>query len=108
MALFQCDECGCVENTAHGQCRRRNSKNLVISKDLGRYLCSADTHPTFPSGANNPKGGRWHNYFRRDFLEIGKWKMDPDGYGLIHKETGVTNWQDHIIRSEGCNPTPKL
>lgn len=74
MSLFQCEECGCRENTA---CCLFWTSYL---SDDGRALCSVcDT-----------RIGEWHNRFPRMFLPKDEFKTNGEG-NLEHIETGRTD-----------------
>ena len=90
MPQFQCDLCGCVENTALSFCsisppfasdeeelnRYRELVGLKPGEKFGRY-CSE----CCPSGDR-----KWHGLFDRVYLPKGKFETDPKG-GLWHKVT---------------------
>jgi hypothetical protein len=83
MSLFQCTECGCVENTA--LCNHAwNKGKLKIEQDY----CSAC----------DPQIKKWHGRFHRTFLEKGKWKTNREG-NLEHIETGETDFHKYAIDS---------
>jgi hypothetical protein len=75
MSLFQCDNCGCVENTAltfgyigwtrkdGWQAEEREQRGLAIG---GKY-CSVCW------------GGEWHGRFERQFFVKGKLHTDHNG-----------------------------
>ena len=87
MSLFQCEECGCCENTAlsnHAWNRYQALKNNAPAKDL----CSAC----------DPLIGVWHGQFERVFLPKGQFKTNNVG-NLEHIETGNENFR--VYRLEG-------
>lgn len=100
MPVFQCESCGCVENTALTGYWTRNRPNVTRAEDLGKCLCSACTHPTYPDGSNNPRAGKWHNRFKRQYLPLGEWIMNKETRTIYHKGTGATNYLDY------CSDTP--
>ena len=71
MSLFQCDKCGCVENTAlsNWAWNKYEEKNP-------EELCSEC----------DPSINKWHNQFPKLYLELGKWKTDKEG-NLEHIES---------------------
>jgi len=81
MSLFQCDKCGCVENTAC--CHYWINKYYLKKKEI---LCSAC----------DPKINKWHDKFPRVFLEKDKWKTNKDG-NLEHIETGKVDYSNYAI-----------
>lgn len=96
MSLFQCENCGCVENTACCNYHVRNSENCTHKEDLGKKLCSACDKPTYPSGEPN-NSGKWHNRFSRTLLPIGMFETNQEG-NLAHKETGDTDYRKYEIK----------
>ena len=93
MSLYQCDNCGCLENTALAngsnlgyinffksdpEVIKKYKQQLGLTEDepFGNY-CSACT----PSG-----DGKWHNKFERIFLPKGEFETAPNG-NLRHKKT---------------------
>lgn len=86
MSLFQCEACGCRENTATCNFWMRND---VDSACKGMKLCSAcDTDI-----------GKWHDHFPRVFLPIGMFETNTRG-NLSHKETGDENVHAYAIECE--------
>lgn len=98
MPLFQCEKCGCVENTACCGYWGRNRPSLTHKKDLGKKLCCACESTTYPSGEAKDRGGRWHNEFDRIFLPLGEWGMNSATGNLIHLTTGETDYSEHILK----------
>lgn len=104
MSLFQCDKCGCMENTAltnagHSQlkylyqdetefladCRKR--LGLEPDAPLGNY-CSACTPIWYTEsgdlgiGSNpnpQPEEGLWHGKFERIFYPLGSMRTNREG-----------------------------
>jgi hypothetical protein len=73
MSLYQCEECGCCENTALGAYWGRTKK-----------ICSeCDT-------------GRWHGKFPKLILPKGMFITNGVG-NLAHKETGDTDIEKYAI-----------
>lgn len=79
MSLYQCEECGCRENTALGSYWMQEEK-----------LCSACAPSEFSDGSKNKRGGGWHGRFPRLFLPKGEFKTNKDG-NLEHIATGETD-----------------
>lgn len=101
MSLFQCDNCGCVENTALAS---QGFKAEYIQKifdwsDIperkGMLLCS-DCGPTQYRDGKETEFGKWHNKFDRTFLPKGMFKTNREG-NLEHRETGNTNYQEYAL-----------
>lgn len=84
MSLFQCEACGCCENTALCNYHWRKMKKQPL-------VCSAcDT-------AYDLRGdGKWHGKFGRVFLPKGMFVTNHEG-NLAHKETGDTDFRKYAI-----------
>lgn len=111
MSLFQCENCGCVENTALASQGFKNMNHLFdwsYAPELkGKLVCSACGPTKYASGAEIKhrygKAGEWHNKFDRMFLPIGKFKTNGLG-NLSHIETGEDNYRPYILKqSENKN-----
>ena len=97
MSLFQCDVCGCMDNTALAIGEPlAGSKSYAkifdwngMKERIGKELCSACA-PSFYSDGAKTKMGKWHNQFNRYFLDKGMFFTNSDG-NLEHKETGRTD-----------------
>lgn len=79
MSLYQCEDCGCVENTATGWYHCRNSPDLTPADKLGRALCSVCGPTAYPNGEPIEKMGRWHGRFARRFHPRGTLYTDAQG-----------------------------
>lgn len=79
MSLYQCEECGCRENTATAGYWFRNDAGNPCN---GRTLCSAC----------DPSIGKWHGQFDRVYLPKGMFETNREG-NLAHKETGEVDNQ---------------
>lgn len=88
MSIYQCDECGCAENTSLGWYHSRNNERLTPDGYLGKALCSACAPTYYGSGAPNKFNGNWHNKFIRHFLPHGSCFTNRVG-NLEHKESGL-------------------
>lgn len=103
MSLFQCEFCGCCENTAlTSGYLTFNHGNLDFSDFPEREnlrLCSACTPKQFKSGVTIRKGGGWHGKFRRVFLPMGKFHTNKQG-NLQHNEDGCENYYIYEIGLE--------
>lgn len=78
MSLYQCEKCGCIENTAVGWYHCRNMKNMVLPEFEGKALCSACGPAWFLDGS--PTGlGKWHNRFKQEFHPLGTMETDAQG-----------------------------
>jgi len=101
MSLFQCENCGCVENTAvsnQGFIHSLDSFSWEGIEHLrGKKLCSA----CGPSKYHNGKlsgFGVWHNVFKRTFLPIGMFKTNSVG-NIQHIETCSENYKEFICEA---------
>lgn len=103
MGLFQCQKCGCVDNTALA-CRGFTGRYeklfdwTGLEERRGMTLCSACSPTRYRDGKIS-QYGRWHNQFHRVFLPLGEWEMNNIG-DLIHVSTGDTDYMSHAIRIE--------
>ena len=99
MSLFQCENCGCAENTALSN----NGYTYVESYDWsfapelkGKKLCSACGPSKYSDGRDTEDRG-WHGEFSRKFLPIDMFFTNSDG-NLEHKETGSTDFSQYEIK----------
>lgn len=99
MSLFQCQACGCRENTAYAIQGFKFSVELYdwayAPEREGLLLCSACGPPFDKNGA--PSGfGYWHGQLERMFLPIGMFKTGRMGT-LVHVETGDEDYRAYAI-----------
>ena len=64
MALFRCENCGCIENTAFSNYFARNMKKMWTPEYHGKQLCSECGPPTYLSGEKT-QYGTWHGKFEK-------------------------------------------
>jgi len=84
MSLFQCEDCGCCENTALCNYHWRRLEKLSM-------LCSAC----------DPEIKKWHGEFERTFLP--KDMFETNGVGnLAHKDTGETDFKKYAVNEENA------
>lgn len=100
MSLFQCEHCGCCENTAlSGQgCDGFTVKWFDwtgIEDRKGKKLCSVCA-PTKYADGEPTSYGEWHGSFDRTFLPMGMFHTNRDG-NLAHNETKDTNFRKYAI-----------
>ena len=88
MSLFQCDKCGCLENTACGWSHPRFNKRLTKPENLGKELCAVCAPTEYPNGDKTAFKNVWHDRFLRRFFEKGMYITNGEG-NLIHRSTGV-------------------
>lgn len=102
MSLFQCEHCGCVENTALA-CQGFKMVNdwydwTGIEDRKGKLLCSA-CGPTVGSDGYETQFGKWHDHFERVFLPKGQFKTNNVG-NLEHIETGSDDYRLYRVYPE--------
>ena len=103
MSLFQCQKCGCAENTVYSN-RGHWGKLPAMAElflweypeDKGKMLCSACGPGQFANGKVNTGGGGWHGKFERVFLPIGEFETNREG-NLQHVETKDTDYRKYAI-----------
>lgn len=91
MSLFQCQHCGCRENTAlswqgFSGPFASDFDWTGIEDRQGQRLCSACGPARFNDGASTACG-QWHGQFPRMFLPLGVFRTARNG-NLEHVETG--------------------
>lgn len=94
MSLFQCENCGCCENTALSFQGISGIADWFqwsgIEEREGKMLCSACAPTLFEDGS--PSGmGEWHHEFKRVFLPKGEFMTNKEG-NLEHIATGSTDF----------------
>lgn len=99
MSLFQCDNCGCVENTALAWQGFSNGWEeefdwTGLEHLEGKQLCSACGPSKFIDGDDSGKG-KWHGEFSRVYLVKGDWFTNEKG-NLEHKETGSEDYMSYV------------
>lgn len=101
MSLFQCDNCGCVENTALSA---QGFKWLADSFDWseiperkGMMLCSACGPTVYRDGEKAKEFGKWHRRFARVYLPKGMFKTNNVG-NLEHIETGSEDYHQYALK----------
>jgi hypothetical protein len=104
MSLFQCENCGCAENTAlsfQGFKVMAHCFDWTGKEHLnGKKVCSA-CGPEKDKHGGDTECGKWHNQFKRTFLPIGMFKTNGVG-NLEHKETGETNYKKYEIQTSNA------
>lgn len=103
MSIFQCERCGCAENTACGVgmfYHAPSSFDWSYAPELeGKRLCSACGPTLLKGGHPTITEGQWHGVFRRMFLPMGLFKADPQG-NLAHIETGETSIEKYELKRD--------
>lgn len=100
MSLFQCEVCGCCENTALSSqgCCGAFEKLFDWSyapERQGKRLCSACAPVSYSDGSPT-RYGEWHQVFPRVFLPKGMFFTNKVG-NLEHKETGSVNFSQYAL-----------
>lgn len=102
MSLFQCEVCGCRENTALSMDGFKGITEFFdwsyAPEREGLLLCSS-CGPSHEASGSLSGFGKWHGQFERLFLPLGMFKKGRQGT-LVHVETGDENYREHSI------PTP--
>ena len=90
MSLYQCEKCGCIENTALGwyHCRNRMETNLPPEL-VGKKLCSVCGPTKLKSGEPIGRTGEWHGKFERRFFKKDSLCTNEEGC-LSHKDSQKT------------------
>lgn len=99
MSLFQCENCGCCENTALA------SQGFValsecfdwtgMEEKRGMRLCSA-CGPTKYADGEPTEYGEWHGRFDRVYLPKGMFRTARNG-NLEHVETGDQEYRKYAV-----------
>jgi len=112
MSLFQCENCGCVENTALAcQGIKGIPEKWFIWSGIedrkGKLLCSVCAPIKFKDGSASGFG-EWHDKFPRKFLPMGMFKTNSAG-NLEHIESHDEDYNKFIIEQpkEPCQNCDK-
>ena len=100
MSLFQCERCGCCENTAlSGQGCNGFAEGFYdwtgFEDRKGKRLCSACAPTNYADGTPTDFG-KWHGEFDQVFLPKGMFRTARNG-NLEHTETGDQDFRKHKI-----------
>ena len=102
MSLFQCQVCGCVENTALSFQGFQGVEEWFdwtgIEERRGKLVCSA-CGPSRSAEGDETGYGKWHGQFERRYLPLGQFKTASDG-NLEHIATGSQNYKDYLLTPE--------
>lgn len=102
MSLFQCENCGCCENTAlssqgfYGIFENFFDWSYAPAR-RGMKLCSACGPIHYQGGEPTGNAGKWHGVFPRVFLPKGEFKTNARG-NLEHIKTGSEDYQSFAIK----------
>lgn len=102
MSLFQCELCGCCENTAlSGQGCNGYAESFYdwtgLEDRRGKKLCSACAPIKYADGTPTPYG-KWHGKFPRTYLPGGMFKTADNG-NLEHIDSGDQDFRKYAIPS---------
>jgi hypothetical protein len=104
MSLYQCQWCGCCENTALGAQPYPYMKRFFdwtgLEERQDMQLCSA-CGPTRHRDGSPTEYGRWHDQFERTFLPKGMFETNQRG-NLEHVETGSEDFRAFAVKE--CEP----
>ena len=99
MSLFQCENCGCVENTALASQGFKDIADCFdwkgVEERKGMLLCSA-CGPLLELDGLPTGYGVWHKMFDRVYLPKGMFKTASNG-NLEHIETGEQDYKKYAI-----------
>jgi predicted nucleic-acid-binding Zn-ribbon protein len=84
MSLYQCDKCGCVENTSLGFFHCRNMDDLYPEEVIGKKLCSECGPTHYKSGQIEADYGKWHGKFPKRIFPLNSLYTDKEG-NIRHK-----------------------
>lgn len=101
MSLFQCQNCGCCENTALASqgfvgIFERFFDWSYAPERRGLLLCSCCGPLKYKDGKST-EYGKWHNRFPRTMLPVGKFFTNSQG-NLEHVDTGDTDVMKYEIK----------
>lgn len=89
MSLYQCQRCGCIENTAcgHYHCRTTDLfTDFLPGTEKGMKLCSECGPRKYASGKPT-EYGKWHNHFEKAYYPLGSLVTDNNG-NIRFKDNG--------------------
>ncbi len=99
MSLFQCENCGVVENTALACQGFKDCADWFnwdgIEDRRGKLLCS-HCAPTIEANGRHSGYGKWHGMFKKVYLPKGMFKTASNG-NLEHIETGEQDYKKYAI-----------
>ena len=105
MSLFQCDNCGTMDNTALSECGHGQMKHLSDNFNLiEEYRIKFGLKPNEPFGLYCseccPLGEqKWHGKFDRIYLPKGEFEIAPNG-NLRRKNTLDEDVRKYAIKIE--------
>jgi hypothetical protein len=102
MSLFQCEICGCVENTAlsfQGVKPMADDFDFTGIEDRKNKLLCSECAPTKFDDGTLTGLGTWHGRFDKKYLPLGMFKTNKSG-DLEHIETGDTSYGKYRINKD--------
>jgi len=99
MSLFQCENCGCCENTAlsaQGFTMPEWFDWEEFPERRGKLLCSA-CGPTKYGNGEPTDFGEWHGRFDRVYLPMGEFRTNRKG-NLEHKQSGSEDFRSFAMQ----------
>lgn len=104
MSLFQCERCGCCENTALAHQGFNGYVETFydwtgFEDRKGKRLCSA-CGPTRYADGGPTDAGSWHGKFERVYLPLGQFRTNGHG-NLAHIKTGSEDFRAYAISKSG-------
>jgi len=102
VSLFQCQHCGCCENTAlaHQGCDGWTADWYDwtgIEDRKGKKLCSACGPTKYREDGSDTELGTWHGRFDRVYLPMGMFRTARNG-NLEHIETGSQDFRQYALK----------
>lgn len=88
MSIFQCEKCGCLENTTRGLYHTRNMdlySNYQEGTEKGMKLCACCAPLNYSDGVKT-EFGQWHGRFSRVFYKVNSLYTDGEG-NVRNKDT---------------------
>lgn len=105
MSLFQCEHCGCCENTALSWQGFRWPADFDwsgLEDRRGKRLCSA-CGPSKSVEGSDMETGKWHGEFPRVYLPMGMFRTARNG-NLEHVETGDEDFRKYELKPLPATP----
>ena len=100
MSLYQCEKCGCVENTSTGFYHCRDTdwyKEYQENTRPGMKLCSV-CGPLKYDDNKDTRYGKWHGRFTRKFYKLDS--LYTDKHGNVRKKDNHKHPEDEdVIRT---------
>lgn len=102
MSLFQCEVCGCMDNTALSSVCTSQLPEVFdwsgVEDRMGKELCSACA-PKYHADGKKSGLGAWHGEFDRVYLPMDQFFTNKCG-DLEHRNSGSTHIRKFAIKIE--------